>query len=136
MDGKSLKPILEQKESTEFDQRALYFHYPHLRNNTPHSAIIKGDYKLYTFYEIPEKPYLYKLSEDLGEETNLTPQMPERAQALKKELNDYLLRVKAYFPKENPDADTSVPRFTPEKGMPTVKEQMAAAPKKKNKKAK
>jgi arylsulfatase A-like enzyme len=133
LDGKSILPILEQKDTSHFSQRALYFHYPHLRVSTAHSAIIKGDYKLYTFYETPDKPYLYKLTEDLGEETNLTPQMPEKAQALKKELNDYLGKVNAYFPKENPNADTSVPRFTPEKGMLPVSKKVVATKAKKKK---
>lgn len=135
LDGKSLMPLLTQKDESGFIQRALYFHYPHLRNNTPHSAIIKGDYKLYTFYEIPDQPYLYKLKNDLGEETNLTLQMPEKAQELKKELNDYLVRVNAYFPKENPTADTSKERFNPDKMMPALSKIIPLEPKKKKKKS-
>ena len=120
LDGRSLLPILKDQESAIFKNRALFFHYPHLRNTTPHSAIIKGEYKLYSFYEIPEKPYLYKLSQDLGEETNLTPQMPEKAAELKKEMEAYFARVGAYLPKPNPDADLSQDRFDPDKVVPTA----------------
>lgn len=120
LDGKSIMPILKDEKVEPFKNRALFFHYPHLRNTTPHSAIIKGDYKLYTFYEIPEQPYLYKLTQDLGEETNLTPQMPEKAQELKKELEEYFARVGAYLPKPNPDADPNQERFNPDKVVPSA----------------
>jgi arylsulfatase A len=120
LDGKSIMPILTDGKTDSFKERALYFHYPHLRNTTPHSAIIKGDYKLFTFYEIPDKPYLYKLSEDVGEEVNLSPQMPEKAQALKKEMEEYFARVGAYLPKHNPDADQTQERFNPDKVVPTA----------------
>ncbi|MCH2204380.1 MAG: DUF4976 domain-containing protein [Lentisphaerales bacterium] len=113
-------PILKQEKADSFKDRALFFHYPHLRNTTPHSAVIKGDYKLYTFYEIPEQPYLYKLTKDLGETTNLTPQMPEKAQELQKELAEYFKRVGAYLPKPNPDADQNQERFKPDKVVPTA----------------
>jgi len=120
LDGRSIMPILKQENTEKFKTRALFFHYPHLRNTTPHSAIIKGDYKLYTFYEIPDKPYLYKLSDDLGEETNLSSQMPEKTEQMKKELEQYFSRVGAYLPKPNPDADQNRERFDPDVVVPTA----------------
>ncbi|MEM6911762.1 MAG: sulfatase [Verrucomicrobiota bacterium] len=123
IDGRSLLPILTGltgEESTAFPERALFFHYPHTRNSTPHSAIVKGDYKLYTFYEIPERPQLFDLSKDLGETTNLAQRMPERAQSLLAELQGYLKRVNAYFPKENPQADPDYQRYDPDKKTPPL----------------
>ncbi|MGB0372388.1 MAG: sulfatase [Opitutales bacterium] len=118
IDGKSLMPILAGRDVRAFENRPLFFHYPHLRNTTPHSAIVQGEYKLYTFYEIPDKPSLFNLRKDLGETTNLAPQMPEKASAMQDILFNYFKRVGAYLPKENPDADTSKPRFDPDKIMP------------------
>ncbi|MEM7673469.1 MAG: sulfatase [Verrucomicrobiota bacterium] len=119
IDGTSILPLLKGENPSSFDSRPLYFHYPHNRTSTPHSAIIKGDYKLLTFYEIPEFPHLFNLSIDLGEETNLADQMPERAEAMLNELNGYLYQYNAYFPKPNPNAD-SRPRFDPESKMPPL----------------
>ena len=120
IDGKSLLPIFEQKDTAAFSNRAIYFHYPHVRGSTPHSAIIQGEYKFYTFYENPHEPLLFKLSTDLGEETNLCSQMPEKAQEMKQALNSYLDRVGAYLPKPNPSAKEDIQPFDPEKGMPPL----------------
>ena len=120
LDGISIDPVLKQGDVSRFKDRSLYFHYPHLRTSTPHSAIIKGSYKLYTFYEIPDKPYLFNLKSDLGESNNLASKMPERAQLLKKDLESYLSRVGAYLPKSNPDADTSQARFNPDVDAPPL----------------
>lgn len=120
IDGVSILPILTQQDGAEFADRSLYFHYPHLRGATPHSAIIKGEYKLYTFYEIPDRPFLFNLREDLGETTNLAPKMPEKAESLKSELFSYFTKVNAYLPKENPEADTSKRPFNPDRDMPPI----------------
>ena len=120
LDGKSIIPILKNKSTSAFKERSLYFHYPHLRSSTPHSVVIKGDYKLFTFYEIADQPYLYKLSKDPGEETNLAKQMPEKAQALQQDLRKYLGRVGAYLPKKNPNAQTGKKAFDPDTIIPTV----------------
>lgn len=102
IDGESIAPLLTQDESTSFPaNRALYFHYPHYRNNTPQSMIIKGDFKLFRFYEIPDQPYLFNLKNDISEEVNLASQMPEKVQELQKNLDEYLERSKAYLPKPN-----------------------------------
>lgn len=144
VDGKSLLPLFRNQDSSSFEDRSVYFHYPHLRNSTAHSAVIKGDYKLYTFYEIPDKPQLFNLSEDLGETDNLASKMPEKAQLLLADLQGYLDRVGAYLPKVNDNADTSKPRFNPDKDAPTIAQRLSqqsdslegSKDKKKNKKKK
>lgn len=119
IDGKNLLPLFRKQRNTAvFADRPLFFHYPHLRNSTPSSAIIQGEYKLYIFYEIPDQPYLFDLTKDLGEETNLAPKMPERANEMRKALSSYFTSVKAYLPKPNPNADTSLAPFDPDKEMP------------------
>ncbi len=123
IDGESLLPIFEQKDTSGFNDRALYFHYPHSRGSTAHSAIIKGDYKLYTFYEIPHQPHLFDLNNDLGESTNLSSRMPDLTLALYDELHSYLQRVGAYYTRPNPYADETQPRFDPDSDMPPVSRQ-------------
>ena len=102
IDGLSIAPLLLNAENSSFPvNRALYFHYPHYRNNTPQSMIIKGDFKLFKFYEIPNQPYLFNLKNDISEELNLASQMPEKVQELQKNLEQYLNNSKAYLPKPN-----------------------------------
>ncbi|MEM9280957.1 MAG: sulfatase-like hydrolase/transferase [Verrucomicrobiota bacterium] len=120
IDGKSLLPILTGSDAKGFEDRALYFHYPHNRGSTSHSAIIEGDFKFYTFYEIPDRPQLFNLKQDLGEVNNLAQQMPERAEAMLSRLNGYLDRVGAYFPKENPDADPEWEVYDPDRDTPPI----------------
>jgi arylsulfatase A len=120
IDGVSIKPLLEQGDASGFTDRALFFHYPHSRNATTHSAIIKGKYKLYTFYEIPDQPYLYDLQKDIGEVVNIAGQMPEKAKAMKGELDAYLTSVSAYLPKPNPDASPDYQVFNPARDIPPV----------------
>ncbi|MEM0964901.1 MAG: sulfatase [Verrucomicrobiota bacterium] len=120
VDGRSLLPVFREEGDESFVDRSLYFHYPHLRNSTPHSAIIRGDFKLYTFYEIPDEPHLYRLSVDLGETKNLARQMPETASSLLDDLSGYLERVGAYLPKPNPDASPDAEPFDPEVEMPPL----------------
>ena len=60
--------------------------------------IIKGDFKLFKFYEIPNQPYLFNLKNDISEELNLASQMPEKVQELQKNLEQYLNNSKAIYP--------------------------------------
>ncbi|MEM1157900.1 MAG: sulfatase [Verrucomicrobiota bacterium] len=124
-DGRSLIPLLKNQPAKEWSERSIYFHYPHMRNSTPHSVIIKGEYKLYMFYEIPEQPQLFRLSQDLGEEVNLASSMPEKAQSMQAELASYLDRVGAFLPKQNPDADPELVPFDPESSMPPLSRRLA-----------
>ncbi|MEO0510904.1 MAG: sulfatase [Verrucomicrobiota bacterium] len=133
IDGSSILSLFTNKQTRAFANRALYFHYPHMRTSTPHSAIIKGDYKLYTFYEIPDQPHLYKLSDDLGEARNLALQMPEKTQDMLGELTTYFDRVGAYFPKPNPNAGPNIQRFDPEKQMPPLSRKVVSTKGKKKK---
>ena len=55
----------------------LVFHFPHYQGDTPHSAIMLGNYKLLHFYETKTNE-LYDLSKDLKESVNLADKMPEK----------------------------------------------------------
>lgn len=72
VDGTSFKPLLLGQSATEsYVNRALYFHYPHYRVSPPCSAIVQGDMKLLHFYEWPNDSFLYNLTTDLGERSNV-----------------------------------------------------------------
>ena len=120
IDGISIKVLLEQEDSSGFSERALFFHYPHSRNTTTHSAIIQGDYKLFTFYEIADQPHLYDLKKDVGEVTNIARQLPEKTRSMQEKLNAYLTDVRAYLPKPNPEASPDYVAFDPDRDIPPV----------------
>jgi arylsulfatase A-like enzyme len=103
IDGTSLKPLLLGKEATEtLKNRALYFHYPHYRTSAPHSAMIRGEWKVLHFYDTPDEQLLFRLSTDLAEKNSLAGAEPERWTQMHKELMDYLAGVGARMPKPNP----------------------------------
>ncbi|MDD7986565.1 sulfatase [Lentisphaera marina] len=121
IDGESIAPLLTQAEDHSFPaNRALYFHYPHYRNNTPQSMIIKGNFKLFRFYEIPGQPYLFNLKNDISEEVNLASQMPEKVQELQKNLDQYLESSKAYLPKPNTELAETVEPVNVDKLFPPL----------------
>jgi arylsulfatase A-like enzyme len=109
IDGVSLAKLMEGEKSREaFRNRYLYFHYPHYRTSMPHSAIVSGTKKVMHFYEAPEIPMLFDLSEDEGEVINIAQQRPEEHQVLFDEMMRYFEEVGARIPKENPDVDMAV----------------------------
>ena len=55
-----------EDKAVERPREELVFHFPHYQGDTPHSAIMFGNYKLLRFYE-SEKIELYDLSNDLKE---------------------------------------------------------------------
>lgn len=108
IDGISLAGLMEgEAPDQNFLNRSLYFHYPHYRNSVPHSTIIKGNYKVMYFYATPvlqpdENPImLFDLASDPGETNNIAEKNPEKAQAMHKDLANYLTQVGARIPKEN-----------------------------------
>jgi arylsulfatase A-like enzyme len=106
LDGQSLLPLLKGEA---FDRDTLYWHYPHW--GWPSSAIRKGNYKLIYFYG--RGCELYDLDKDLGETRNLASDMPEKTEAMKKELLDWLAACDALMPTPNPDYDPSLPPQDP-----------------------
>jgi arylsulfatase A len=121
IDGISFKPLLSNPEAeTAYNDRDLYFHYPHPRTSTMHSSIIRDNYKLLYFYEQPDMLYLYDLNVDIGESMNLTQAMPEKAAQMYNDMNAYFSSIGAYLPKSNPDADPNYVPYDPDRDTPPV----------------
>lgn len=102
VDGVSLTPLLEGDGSLE--REAIYWHYPHYHGSTwaPGAAVRARDWKLIEFYE-EETAELYNLADDIGEQNNLFPQMPDKAEELRAMLRDWQQSAGAKMPVPNPD---------------------------------
>lgn len=97
VDGKDFSPLLRGKKKAE-KERSFFWHYPHVYDiNDPYSVIRKGDWKLIWHYA-DQRAELFNLKEDIGESCNQVIEEPEKANALRKELREYLLRVDAAIP--------------------------------------
>ncbi len=112
-EGGSIVHLLQGDESpVKRPRKELVFHFPHYQRDTPHSAILLGDYKLIRFYETGES-YLYNLANDLKESKDLSETLPEKADELNALLTAYLDAVDAKLPQLNPKYDPSKsPSFT------------------------
>ena len=87
----------------------LVFHFPHYQSDDgPQSAIRLGDFKLMKFYE-DNRVMLFNLSNDMGERHDIAAQDPDRADQLRKRLENYLKEVDAQFPAVNPAFDPDQP---------------------------
>lgn len=102
IDGKSMVPLLEQKD--DFSRSALYWHFPHYHGskNRPSAAIRAGDYKLIEWFE-DGAVELYNLKTDIGEQNNLAIELPEKKVELQTLLKDWRKEVGALIPRENRD---------------------------------
>jgi arylsulfatase A-like enzyme len=114
-DGVSLVPLLKMKGKFKRDE--LFWHYPHyqhyqLGGTTPYGAIRKGDFKLIEFFD-DMRVELYNLKDDIGEKHNLTAQMPQKAEELRKRLHQWREEVGAQMPTRNPNYDPSKPEHDP-----------------------
>nr|WP_234045458.1 sulfatase-like hydrolase/transferase [Haloferula rosea] len=115
VDGISLAGFLAgEKPSAGFLNRRLYFHYPHYRTTVPHSAVVSGSHKVLHFYERPDFPMLFDLSEDPGEVYNIALKRPAIHQQLHDDLMAYLGEVDARLPKLNPEHDPAAYRKDPD----------------------
>lgn len=96
VDGISLVPLLKGKS---LNSRPLFWHYPHYGNQggDPVSIIRKEDYKLIHYWE-DDRDELYNLSEDQGEQNDISKESPQLAQNLRAELDAYLESVDARLP--------------------------------------
>ncbi len=101
-DGVSLMPLVTGSATT-LGRDALYWHYPHyhhLGDFRPGSVIRMGKYKLIEWYEgvlLGKGPAveLFDLDADIGETTNLAPQMPELAAKMRAKLDAWKTSVGA-----------------------------------------
>ena len=105
VDGIDLSPTLRGRA---LKRDAIYWHYPHYSNQggAPGAAIRQGDFKLIHFYE-DDRVELYNLREDLGERRNLARRQPAKARELRRKLDQWLRRVAAVVPRQNPAYDAA-----------------------------
>ena len=88
IDGKSLLPLL--KQSGSFKREAIYWHYPHYRNEIfPNSIIRKGDWKLIKYYEGKEFE-LFNLRDDISENKDLSVERADKVKELDGDLGAWL----------------------------------------------
>ncbi len=98
LDGESLMPLLRQDGSLQ--REAIFFHYPNYAfhgANRLGGAIRRGDYKLIEFYD-DGSVELYDLANDIGEQRDVSGQMPQRAAEMKAELDRWLEASGAKMP--------------------------------------
>ena len=103
IDGVSLTPLLREP-STNLQRLEIYWHYPHYHGGgaDPHSAIRDGDWRLVHFYS-DDRVELYNLADDIGESTDLSEDMPDKADQLLSKLEAWRTEVSAQHPVENPN---------------------------------
>jgi arylsulfatase A len=103
IDGRDLSAVLA---GGTLDREALYWHYPHYHPGgaTPSSAIRAGSWRLVHFYE-DDRDELYDLATDPGETTDLAAKQPDRARALREQLDTWLAEVGGQLPVPNPSHD-------------------------------
>lgn len=89
-DGVSLVPLL--KGEKDFSRGTMIWHYPvslPRHNSIPGSVIREGNWK-YIYYYDDAREELYNLKNDIGETNNLIETMREKAEEMKKKLNQKL----------------------------------------------
>ena len=100
LEGMDLKPLFEGAEELD---RALYWHYPHNRPDVKYymgSVILEGDWKLYQGLGVTGDA-LFNLQSDPLEKKNVLDEYPDRGEAMREKLDDWLRSVEAKMPKPN-----------------------------------
>ena len=105
LDGKSFVPALRGDAQKD---RPVYWHFPHYGNQggAPTAAIRDGEWKLIENYE-DGKLELFNLKDDLGEQTNLVAQHPEKRDRLHQALRSWRDEVGAILPQHRSETKTS-----------------------------
>lgn len=119
-DGVSIAPLL--RGGDRLAREALYWHYPHHQHYQqggamPYAAVRAGDYRLIEFYD-DGKIELYDLSRDVGEEHDLSSELPGKARELKEQLHAWQASVGAQMPTPNPAWDPTKPQHIPAPAKP------------------
>lgn len=105
-DGGSLAPLLTNPTIPSVERTlgdTLVFHFPHWNNlglGEPHSAVRQGRYKLLRFH-ISERSLLFDLWADIGEQHDLSLELPDKSSELEAVLENYLTSVQAEKPEES-----------------------------------
>jgi arylsulfatase A-like enzyme len=103
LDGDSIAPLLLGRRAPQFENRSLFFHFPHYYpTTTPVSAVRRGPWKLLEYLE-DGRIELYNLDEDPLESTNLADARPETAAELLAQLQRWRVDVGAPMPSRRGD---------------------------------
>jgi len=103
LDGQSIAPLI--KEQSTFEERAVFWHFPHYSNHgmqSPGGAVRFGDYKLLEYYE-NGTVQLFNLRDDIAEQNDLSDSLPGKVAELKKMLNQWREQVGAKMMPPNPE---------------------------------
>lgn len=89
-----------------FPARKIFWHFPHYTNQggRPSGVVRDGDWLLVEFYD-EDKTELYNLSDDIGEQRDLSGKEPARVNALKTALAGWRDANGVQHNKPNPDFD-------------------------------
>ncbi|MFD2571807.1 sulfatase [Spirosoma soli] len=98
LDGVSLAPVLKGKAGPI--PRTLYWHYPiakpHFLGGRSAGAIRSGDFKLIEYFDNGQVQ-LFNLSDDLGEQTDLSQKLPAQREQLLTRLRQWRQKAAADF---------------------------------------
>ncbi len=99
VDGANLLPALKGQS---LGRKSLFWHYPHYSNQggIPAGAIREGDYKLIERYE-DGRVELYDLKKDIGEQSDLAADQPDRVKEMRERLHQWYKEVDAKFLQEH-----------------------------------
>ncbi|MBP7140877.1 MAG: sulfatase [Opitutaceae bacterium] len=105
LDAGSFASIL--KDPATSPEQTFLWHFPHYNNQggRPGGAVREGDWKLIEYYDAPDAPELYLLTNDIGEKKNLAASYPGRVTAMRKTLADWRTAIGAQSNTPNPDFD-------------------------------
>jgi arylsulfatase A-like enzyme len=105
VEGESFLPIL-RGDASRLTRDGVFWHYPHYGNQggTPGSSVRSGRYKLIEFFETGQLE-LYDLERDIGENYDLSDELPEVRDRLHRMLTEWRESVEARIPQPNPDFD-------------------------------
>ena len=103
VDGVSILPLLKNPVADGYNNRPVYWHYPHFSNQLgrPAGAVRLGDYKLVELYETGRLE-LYNLAEDISETNDLSGILKDKTLEMYNLLSGWRTRVNAQMPVPNP----------------------------------
>lgn len=119
VDGKSFVPALNGES---YHRGPVFWHFPHYSNHgyqSPGGAIRSGNYKLLEYYE-NGTVQLFDLAEDIGEQNDLSVEMPEVVAKLRRQFQNWREEVDAKMP--YPKTATSKPAPGARLATPPAKE--------------
>jgi arylsulfatase A-like enzyme len=96
IDGVSFVESLRGNDKAD-STRPIFWHYPHVYDQPPFSAVRKGAWKL-IYIHATRRFELYHLRDDLSEQHNLADDQPEKVQELATILAEHLVATKAQMP--------------------------------------